>query len=121
MTTYNGSGRARFSLNSDAFRTMAKLPQVKMATHEAAEKVKDFMRSTWPAEVGEKLTPDTPGFTHGSQTEVFAVQDLVNAEGRPISLILVNHPYAVTHQAKTGGFTKAIKAAGYHMAEPKEG
>lgn len=116
MTT---SDKASFHLSSKFFEKLYPDPAFQAAMREAAEKTMEYMKIGWPQSIGDELTEDSKNFSHtGDHSKVFELHELVGEDGRPIWLISVNHPYAAAHQARTGAFTKAIKAAGYNINAP---
>lgn len=116
MTTSNTGG---VHLSDEFFDKLYQDPAFRAAMREAAEETMRYMKIGWPSSIGDELAEDSENFSHtGDHSKVFELHELVGEDGRPIWLISVNHPYAVAHQARTGAFTKAIKAAGYNINAP---
>lgn len=109
--------RPTFHWNEDAYDKLLAQPEVAAQAQAAAEEVSELVQAAWPADKRE-LTPDTPGFTHGSQTEVFNVEVGAGRNGRPRAVLLINHPYAVAFEARLGAITNAIHAAGLQLNRP---
>lgn len=119
MTT---SKQAKLHLTPQFFEQLYQDPAFRAAMREAAEKAMEYMKIGWPSSIGDELTDDSENFSHtGHHEKVFEIHELEGEDGRPICLMSVNHPYAVAHQAKTGAFTQAIKAAGFNINAPGSG
>lgn len=110
--------RPTFHWNEDAFDKLLAQPEVAAQAQAAAEEVSELVQAAWPADKRE-LTPDTPGFTHGSQAKVFYVEVGENRVGRQRAVMLINHPYAVAFEARLGAITNAIHAAGLRINPPE--
>lgn len=110
--------RPTFHWNEDAFNKLLAQPEVAQQVESAAQQVSELVQAAWPADKRE-LTPDTAGFTHGSQTEVFNVEVGENRVGRQRAVLLINHPYAVAFEARLGAITNAIHAAGLQLNPPE--
>ncbi|QRP60591.1 hypothetical protein [Corynebacterium minutissimum] len=109
--------RPSFHWNDGAFEKLLAQPEVVEQAQAAAEKTSQIVRAAWPSDKKE-LTPDTPGFKHGSQSEVFNVEVGAGRNGRQRAVLLINHPYAVAFEARLGAITNAIHAAGFQMNQP---
>lgn len=118
MTT---SKQAKFHLNEKAFVQMANSPQVVEATKSAAEQIRDMVMATWPKSIGNDAAADTEKFKHILYHQVFVIMQHQWLDKRPVFYLLINHPYAVAHQARTGAITKSISASGYTLHTPKGG
>lgn len=92
----------------DAFKALMQDPAIKATVQAAAESIVTKMQAAWPAGAEEP--------TMGGVSEVFEVRDYEMADGRPSAWILVNHPYAAAHEAKTGFITKSISASGLKIS-----
>ncbi|MBE7338123.1 hypothetical protein [Corynebacterium aurimucosum] len=113
MTT---SDKPTVVIHANFFHTFANAPGLREKLHEVAEEIVDNMKAGWPKSIGDRLTDDSPNFQHTGHEKVFEVVSLTSQDGRPVELININHPYAVEHQARTGGFTRAVTAAGFDIA-----
>lgn len=115
MTT---SDKAQFHAG-DLFKGLIKDENLPRVVEGAAGDVQKIIRATWPKSIGDEPAKPTEKFA----TEAPKVFTLTNAkfeDGRPVTFININHPYAVAHQAKTGAVTKAAKAAGYNMMRSRK-
>ena len=102
MTTSN------WRFRDEDFRMISNIPQVTAGVHEAAQRVEKLMRASWPGDRGDK-------------DDIFQINSHIGADGRPVDVILVKHPTALAHQARTGAFSKAIAASGYEGVDGKRG
>lgn len=91
-----------------AFKALLRDPALRAAVESAAESVVNKMRAAWPQGAN--------GPTMEGVSEVFEVRGHEMADGRPSAWILVAHPYAVAHEAKTGFITKSIAASGLKIS-----
>lgn len=103
-----------FHWNDGAFEKLLAQPEVAEQAQAAAEKTSKIVQAAWPSDKKE-LTPDTAGFKHGSQSEVFNVEVGAGRNGRQRAVLLINHPYAVAFEARLGAITNAIHAAGFQL------
>lgn len=106
--------RPSFHWNDGAFEKLLAQPEVAEQAQAAAEKTSQIVQAAWPSDKKE-LTPDTAGFKHGSQSEMFNVEVGAGRNGRPRAVFLINHPYAVAFEARLGAITNAIHAAGFQL------
>lgn len=106
-----------FHWNDGAFEKLLAQPEVAQQAQRAAEKTSQIVQAAWPSDKKE-LTPDTAGFKHGSQSEVFNVEVGAGRNGRQRAVFLINHPYAVAFEARLGAITNAIHAAGFQLNQP---
>lgn len=104
MTT----SKAEHHKDATAFKALLSDPALRAAVQSAAESIVRKMQAAWPE--GAKDPPMS------GVTEVFEVRDYEMADGRPSAWILVNHPYAAAHEAKTGFITKSISASGLKIS-----
>ncbi|HCD1917606.1 TPA: hypothetical protein NBI62_000832 [Corynebacterium striatum] len=109
--------RPSFHWNDGAFEKLLAQPEVAEQAQAAAEKTSQIVQAAWPSDKKE-LTPDTAGFKHGSQSEVFNVEVGAGRNGRPRAVLLINHPYAVAFEAMLGAITNAIHTAGLQINRP---
>ncbi|HAT1504277.1 hypothetical protein [Corynebacterium striatum] len=109
--------RPSFHWNDGAFEKLLAQPEVAEQAQAAAEKTSQIVQAAWPSDKKE-LTPDTAGFKHGSQSEVFNVEVGAGRNGRPRAVLLINHPYAVAFEAMLGAITNAIHVAGFQLNQP---
>ncbi|MGN6018236.1 hypothetical protein [Corynebacterium striatum] len=109
--------RPSFHWNDGAFEKLLAQPEVAEQAQAAAEKTSQIVQAAWPSDKKE-LTPDTAGFKHGSQSEVFNVEAGAGHNGRQRAVLLINHPYAVAFEARLGAITNAIHTAGFQLNQP---
>lgn len=109
--------RPSFHWNDGSFEKLLAQPEVAEQAQAAAEKTSKIVQAAWPSDKKE-LTPDTAGFKHGSQSEVFNVEVGAGRNGRQRAVLLINHPYAVAFEARLGAITNAIHAAGFQLNQP---
>lgn len=99
------------SLNYEQlFQQMAAAPQVREATRAKAEELREFIEIRWP-EV-EDVHPQHRAFLGGNPERVVSVTQATEGTNRPVHIVTVRHPQAVSQQAKTGFVTKAVKDVG---------
>lgn len=112
MTT----SKARLQFNPAAFEKLANSPQVVEKLDEVAADFVRLLQAGWPDSIGDQTAKDTEKFQHEEHDRVFVVVKTKRRDGRPVRVVLINHPYAVAHQAKTGFVTQAAAAVGYTLS-----
>lgn len=92
---------------SALFREMASQPQVKEAVRKKAEQLKEYMGLRWP-EVNQ-LSDAQRAFLKKSPEHAILITEATEGTNRPVHIVTVRRPDAVSHQAKTSFATKAVK------------
>lgn len=90
-----------------AFRALLTAPAVQAATKAAASSIVGKIEASWPDGARKPAVPGVP---------VIEVRSYRMADGRPAEWVMINHPYAVAHEAKTGFVTKSIGASGLRIS-----
>ena len=93
--------------DAGAFRALMQQPAVRAATAKAADSVMRKMQAAWP----ESATESTR-----EGVDVFERSSGQMADGRPAEWVMVNHAYAVAHEARTGFITQSIAASGLKVS-----
>ncbi|WP_368266687.1 hypothetical protein [Corynebacterium ulcerans] len=84
---------------SALFREMASQLQVKEAVRKSAEQLKEYMGLRWP-EVNQ-LNDAQRSFLEKSSEQVILIREAAEGTNRPVHIVTVRCPDAVSHQAKT--------------------